>query len=110
LAGLPAGVSEIKLRADGGYFAVDLAVAAHREGVTFAIGAKRIAAVWAALAGISETDWTDAIGMPGAQVAVATYCPPLVAYQHPAADPPGSTGPRTDQHRPTVKATPDPAL
>jgi hypothetical protein len=75
LAGLPAGVSEIKLRADGGYFAVDLAVAAHREGVKFAIGAKRIAAVWAALAGISETDWTDAIDMPGAQVAVATYCP-----------------------------------
>jgi Transposase DDE domain group 1 len=75
LAGLPAGVGEVKLRADGGYFAVDLAVAAHREGVGFAIGAKRIAPVWQALAGISETDWTDAIDMPGAQVAVAHYCP-----------------------------------
>jgi hypothetical protein len=75
LRGLPAGVGEVKLRADGGYFAVDLAVAAHREGVGFAIGAKRIAPVWQTLAGISETDWTDAIDLPGAQLAVATYCP-----------------------------------
>jgi hypothetical protein len=93
LAGLPAGVGEVTLRADGGYFAVERAVAAHREGVAFAIGAKRIATVWQALAGISETEWTDAIDMPGAQVAVAPYCPPLVAEEHPAADPPGSAGP-----------------
>ncbi|MCA1681746.1 MAG: hypothetical protein LC700_01015, partial [Actinobacteria bacterium] len=46
LGGLPAGVGEVKLRADAGYFAVDLAVAAHREGVGFAIGAKRIAPLW----------------------------------------------------------------
>jgi Transposase DDE domain group 1 len=75
LAGLPAGVGEVRLRADGGYFAVDLAVAAHREGVGFAIGAKRIAPVWQTLAGISDTDWIDAIEMPGAQVAVADYRP-----------------------------------
>jgi hypothetical protein len=75
LGGLPAGVGEVKLRADGGYFAADLAVAAHREEVGFAIGAKRIAPVWAALAGISQTGWTDAIDMPGAQVAVAHYRP-----------------------------------
>ncbi|MCA1670664.1 MAG: IS1380 family transposase [Actinobacteria bacterium] len=75
LGGLPAGVGEVRLRADCGYFAVDLAVAAHREGVKFAIGAKRIAPLWKALAGLSESDWTDAIDMPGAQVAVARYCP-----------------------------------
>jgi hypothetical protein len=75
LCGLPAGVSEVKLRADGGYFAVDLAVAAHREKVSFAIGAKRIAPVWAALAGVNESDWVEAIEMPGAQVAVAHYRP-----------------------------------
>jgi hypothetical protein len=71
---------------------VDLAVAAHREGVKFAIGAKRIAPLWQALAGLSESDWTDAIDMPGAHVAVARYCPPLVADQHRAADPPGRAG------------------
>jgi hypothetical protein len=32
LAALPEGVREVTLRADGGYFAVDLAVAAYREG------------------------------------------------------------------------------
>ncbi|MGH4017788.1 MAG: transposase [Pseudonocardiaceae bacterium] len=68
LRGLPAGVGEVKLRADGGYFAVDLAVAAHREGVGFAIGATRIAPVWKALAGISESDWTDATCLPGGGV------------------------------------------
>lgn len=56
LRGLPAGVGEVTLRADGGYVAVERAVAAHREGAGFAIGATRIAPVWKALAGISETD------------------------------------------------------
>jgi hypothetical protein len=75
LAALPEGVAQVKLRADGGYFAVDLAVAAYREGVGFAIGAKRIAPLWRILAGISETDWVEAIDMPAAQVAVADYRP-----------------------------------
>jgi hypothetical protein len=75
LASLPRGVRRVALRADAGYFAVDLAVAAHREGVGFAIGAKRITPLWAALAGVTETDWTEAIDMPAAQVAVTGYCP-----------------------------------
>jgi hypothetical protein len=75
LTSLPRGVRRVALRADAGYFAVDLAVAAHREGVGFAIGAKRITPLWAALAGVTETDWAEAIDMPGAQVAVAGYCP-----------------------------------
>jgi hypothetical protein len=56
LAALPEGVREVKLRADGGYFAVDLAVAAYREGVGFAIGAQRIAPLWRILAGVDQTD------------------------------------------------------
>ncbi len=63
------------MRADAGYFAADLAIAAHRAGIAFAIGAKRIAPLWRTLAGLTATDWTDAIGMPGAQVAVAAYTP-----------------------------------
>jgi anti-sigma regulatory factor (Ser/Thr protein kinase) len=43
-----------------------LAIAAHREGIGFAIGAKRIAALWRTLAGVQETDWVEAIDMPGA--------------------------------------------
>jgi Transposase DDE domain len=75
LAALPEGVREVTLRADGGYFAVDLAVAAYREGVGLVIGAKRIAPLWRILTGVGETDWVEAIDMPGAQVAVADYRP-----------------------------------
>jgi hypothetical protein len=77
LAALPAQArgGKVRLRADAGYFAGELARAAHVAGVKFAIGAKRIAPLWQALAGIAETDWVDAIDMPGAQVAVGTYCP-----------------------------------
>jgi hypothetical protein len=77
LAGLPAAAraGRIRLRADAGYFAGQLARAAMVAGVEFAIGAKRIAPLWRILDGLREADWTDAIDMHGAQVAVADYCP-----------------------------------
>lgn len=43
--------------------------------VKFAIGAKRIAPLRGLLEGIADADWIDAIGMDGAQVAVAPYAP-----------------------------------
>jgi hypothetical protein len=77
LAALPAAAraGRVLLRADAGYFAGALARAAFMAGVEFAIGAKRIAALWRILAGVKEGDWVDAIDMDGAQVAVADYCP-----------------------------------
>ena len=77
LAALPAvaRAGRVLLRADAGYFAGALARAALMAGVEFAIGAKRIAPLWRILAGVAEGDWTDAIDMDGAQVAVADYCP-----------------------------------
>jgi len=77
LAALPRRVrrGRVALRADAGYFAGQLARAAHDEGIGFAIGAKRIAPLWRLLADITEADWTDAIDMHGAQVAVADYRP-----------------------------------
>ena len=65
----------VAMRADAGYFAGQLARAAHDAHIAFAIGAKRIAPLWRLLSGIGEDDWTDAIDMDGAQVAVAEYCP-----------------------------------
>jgi hypothetical protein len=65
----------VAMRADAGYFAGQLARAAHDEHVSFAIGAKRIAPLWRLLAGLAEKDWHDAIDMDGAQVTVAEYCP-----------------------------------
>jgi hypothetical protein len=65
----------VAMRADAGYFAGQLARAAHDERIAFAIGAKRIAPLWRLLAGIADEDWHDAIDMDNAQVAVAQYCP-----------------------------------
>jgi hypothetical protein len=65
----------VAMRADGGYFAGQLARAAHEEHIAFAIGAKRIAPLWRLLDGIAEEDWHEAIEMDHAQVAVADYCP-----------------------------------
>ena len=74
LAVLPAAV-RVLLGADAGYFAGALARAAFMADVQFAIGAKRIASLWPILAGIAEDDWTDAIDIDGAQIAVADYSP-----------------------------------
>jgi hypothetical protein len=77
LAGLPAAAraGRIRLRADAGYFAGQLARAALFADIEFAIGARRIAPLWRLLNGVAETEWTDALDMPAAQVAVADYCP-----------------------------------
>jgi hypothetical protein len=77
LAALPGRVraGRVRLRADAGYFAGELARAAFAEGVEFAIGAKRIAPLWRLLDGLAEDDWVEAIDMGGAQVAVADYRP-----------------------------------
>jgi hypothetical protein len=77
LAALPAAAraGRVAMRADAGYFAGQLARAAHDAHISFAIGAKRIAPLWRLLAGIAEEDWHDAIEMDNAQVAAAEYCP-----------------------------------
>jgi hypothetical protein len=66
---------QVRLRTDAGYFAAQLARAAHAAEIGFAIGAKRVTTMWRALAGIAETDWYDAIDMDHAQVAVSSYAP-----------------------------------
>jgi hypothetical protein len=78
LAALPAAArasGRVAVRADAGYFAGQLARAAHDAHIAFAIGAKRIAPLWRLLAGLAEDAWHDAIEMGNAQVAVAQYCP-----------------------------------
>jgi hypothetical protein len=78
LAALPAAArtsGRVALRADAGYFAGQLARAAHDAQISFAIGAKRIAPLWRLLDGVAGDAWHDAIEMDGAQVAVAHYCP-----------------------------------
>jgi hypothetical protein len=71
----PARAGRIRLRADAGYFAGQLARAALFADIEFAIGARRIAPLWRLLDGLADSDWTDALDMPGAQVAVTDYTP-----------------------------------
>jgi hypothetical protein len=75
LSGLAAAGSGPRMRADAGYFTGDLAHAAVELGCDFAIAAKRNTAMWRAYAAIPADAWTDAIGMPGAQVAAVDYAP-----------------------------------
>ena len=88
-AGRGAGRGGWRMRADAGYFAGQLARAAHVAEIEFAIGARRIAPLWRLLAGIAEDDWTrrDRHGRcPGRR---GRLLPGLVARRDPAADPPG---------------------
>ena len=77
LAALPAAAraGRIRLRADAGYFAGQLARAALFADVEFAIGARRTAPLWRLLDSVAADGWSDAIDMPGAQVAVTDYGP-----------------------------------
>ena len=59
----PARTGRIRLRADAGYFAGQLARAALFTDIQFAIGARRIAPLWRLLDGLGEADWTDAIDL-----------------------------------------------
>ena len=69
------GHGRFRVRGDIGYFTKDLAEAILAAGGDFAIGATRNPATWRAAASVDEDAWSDATGMPGAQVAVADYVP-----------------------------------
>ncbi|MBA3575602.1 MAG: IS1380 family transposase [Pseudonocardiales bacterium] len=77
VAALPAAAraGRIRVRADAGYFAGQLARACLFAGLEFAIGARRTTPLWRILDGVPADGWTDAIDMTNAQVAVAEYCP-----------------------------------
>lgn len=78
LGGLDAaapGHGRVRVRGDIGYFTKDLAHAVVDAGCDFSIGANRNPATWRAAASVPDEVWVDAIGMKGAQVAVADYAP-----------------------------------
>jgi hypothetical protein len=64
-----------RVRGDVGYFAKEIAWAAVNNGCDFSLGVTRNKAAWRAAAAIGDKQWTTAIGMKGAQVAVADYAP-----------------------------------
>src|SRR5205809_3634442 len=64
-----------RVRGGVGYFAKDIAWAAVDNGCDFSLGITRNPAAWRAAAAIGDDAWTAAVGMKGAQVAVADYAP-----------------------------------
>jgi len=76
LASMPTQVcGRPRVRADAGYFDATLAHAAIELGCDFAIAAKRNSAAWRALSAVPDSDWREARGMHGAQVAACDYAP-----------------------------------
>jgi hypothetical protein len=109
LGALPPGVRRIRLRADGGYFAVELAIAAHREGVGFADRgqADRGAVAHPGRSGRDRLDRGDRYARrPARRRRLSSG---LVAHPHRPADPPGPPGWRADRRRPSGAAAAHPA-
>jgi Transposase DDE domain group 1 len=72
---LPDGHGPVTMRIDSAYYAVELLERLRRERARFTVSVPRNQAMWKTLARIPESAWTDALDMPGAQVAETTYRP-----------------------------------
>src|SRR6266508_5806794 len=75
IALLPAGHGPVTMRIDSAYYAVELLEALRRKQARFTVSVPRNRAMWKTPGAIPEHAWTDALDMPGAQVAETTYTP-----------------------------------
>ncbi len=72
---LPAAHGAVTMRIDSAYYAVELLDRLRAEKARFTVSVARSQAMWSALGQIPDDAWTDALEMPGAQVAETTYTP-----------------------------------
>jgi hypothetical protein len=72
---LPAGHGQATFRIDSAYYQTGLLNALRAERAHFTVSVPRNQAMWKALAEIPADAWTDALDMPGAQVAETSYAP-----------------------------------
>jgi hypothetical protein len=72
---LPSGHGPVTMRIDSAYYAVALLERLRRERARFTVSVPRNQAMWKKLTEIPDDAWTDALDMPGAQVAETTYTP-----------------------------------
>ncbi len=75
LALLPCGHGQVTMRIDSAYYAIELLARLRKERTRFTVSVPRTQAMWSTLAQIPESAWTDALEIPGAQVAETTYRP-----------------------------------
>jgi hypothetical protein len=72
---LPAGHGPVDTRIDSAYYAVELLHRLRKQNARFTVSVPRSQAIWKALAEIPDRAWSDALDMPGAQVAETAYTP-----------------------------------
>src|SRR5512132_2518404 len=77
---LPDDHGPVTMRIDSAYYAVELLQRLRRERARFTVSVPRNQAIWKTLGQIPDDAWTDALEMPGAQVAETTYTP--AGWQH----------------------------
>jgi hypothetical protein len=65
----------VTMRIDSAYYAVELLQRLRAERARFTVSVPRNQAMWKTLAQIPDHAWTDALEMPGAEVAETTYTP-----------------------------------
>lgn len=75
IALLPDGHGPVTMRIDSAYYASELLARLRRKQARFTVSVPRNQAMWNVLSQIAEDAWTDALEMPGAQVAETTYTP-----------------------------------
>jgi Transposase DDE domain group 1 len=75
IALLPDDHGPVTMRIDSAYYAVELLERLRHKRARFTVSVPRNQAMWKALGQIPEDAWTDALDMPGAQVAETTYTP-----------------------------------
>jgi hypothetical protein len=75
IALLPDAHGAVTMRIDSAYYAVELLERLRRARARFSVSVPRNQAIWKTLAQIPESAWTEALEMPGAQVAETTYTP-----------------------------------
>ena len=75
IALLAAGHGTVTVRIDSAYYAIELLAALRDAAARFTVSVPRNQAMWKALGQIPDSAWTDALDMPGAQVAETPYSP-----------------------------------
>jgi Transposase DDE domain group 1 len=72
---LPDGHGPVTMRIDSAYYAIELLHRLRKDKTRFTVSVPRKPAMWDTLGRIDDAAWTDALDMPGAQVAETTYRP-----------------------------------
>lgn len=72
---LPDDHGQITVRADNGFYSVELMTDCRKRGMRFSFSATRTSVMWQKLTEIEEGAWTEAIDMQGAEVAELSFTP-----------------------------------